>query len=91
MSNSKILAFDLYGTLLEEGSVANGLRDHLPGTPEDTIQKAAQAWLRYQFEYMLRLNSMGNTIPSLFLSLSLSPPFPLTQLKFQASSKTTTT
>ncbi|KAL4966148.1 haloacid dehalogenase, type II [Aspergillus stella-maris] len=55
MTASKVLAFDLYGTLLSTESIAKQLEQHFP----DKAQSISASWRRYQLEYTWRLNSMG--------------------------------
>ena len=51
-----VLAFDLYGTLLSTGSIAEQLGKHFG---QSTAQSISTSWRRYQLEYTWRLNSMG--------------------------------
>ena len=51
-----VIAFDLYGTLLSTGSIAQQLATFYSDEKASTI--AAQA-RRYQLEYTWRINSMG--------------------------------
>ncbi|KAI0969016.1 haloacid dehalogenase [Xylaria arbuscula] len=52
----KVIAFDLYGTLLSTESIADELAK-LYG--EDRAKSVAAVWRRYQLEYTWRINSMG--------------------------------
>ncbi|OJJ47536.1 hypothetical protein ASPZODRAFT_63075 [Penicilliopsis zonata CBS 506.65] len=52
----KVVAFDLYGTLLSTESVAAQLEQHFG---RDQAQSISALWRRYQLEYTWRLNSMG--------------------------------
>ncbi|KAI1170053.1 haloacid dehalogenase [Nemania sp. FL0916] len=52
----KVIAFDLYGTLLSTESIADELAK-IYG--EDESSSLAAAWRRYQLEYTWRINSMG--------------------------------
>ncbi|KAL5044584.1 hypothetical protein BDW71DRAFT_185826 [Aspergillus fruticulosus] len=54
-ADKKIVAFDLYGTLLSTESIAKQLESHFPGK----AQSISSLWRRYQLEYTWRLNSMG--------------------------------
>lgn len=58
------IAFDLYGTLLSTESIARELGkvvgDH------DQAKSIAASWRRYQLEYTWRLNSMGESVRTLF-------------------------
>ncbi|KAL4909566.1 hypothetical protein BDW74DRAFT_146804 [Aspergillus multicolor] len=58
-ADKKILAFDLYGTLLSTESIAKELESHFP----DKAQSISSLWRRYQLEYTWRLNSMGTYEP----------------------------
>ncbi|KAL4954349.1 HAD-like domain-containing protein [Aspergillus filifer] len=55
MTTNKVLAFDLYGTLLSTESIAKQLEQHFP----EKAQSISALWRRYQLEYTWRLNSMG--------------------------------
>lgn len=55
MATEKVLAFDLYGTLLSTESIAKKLEAHFPAK----AQSISSLWRRYQLEYTWRLNSMG--------------------------------
>lgn len=55
MATQKVLAFDLYGTLLSTESIAKKLEAHFPAK----AQSIASLWRRYQLEYTWRMNSMG--------------------------------
>ncbi|KAL4946478.1 hypothetical protein BDV06DRAFT_122490 [Aspergillus oleicola] len=55
MTSSKVLAFDLYGTLLSTESIAKQLEQHFP----EKAQSISALWRHYQLEYTWRLNSMG--------------------------------
>ncbi|KAL4807887.1 HAD-like domain-containing protein [Aspergillus unguis] len=59
MADKKIIAFDLYGTLLSTESIAKKLASHFP----DKAESIATLWRRYQLEYTWRLNSMGSYEP----------------------------
>ncbi|KAL4923185.1 haloacid dehalogenase, type II [Aspergillus undulatus] len=59
MATNKVLAFDLYGTLLSTESIAKRLESHFP----DKAQSISTLWRRYQLEYTWRLNSMGTYEP----------------------------
>ncbi|KAL4978300.1 HAD-like domain-containing protein [Aspergillus desertorum] len=54
-ADKKVVAFDLYGTLLSTESIAEKLESHFP----DKAQSISSLWRRYQLEYTWRLNSMG--------------------------------
>ncbi|KAI1357867.1 haloacid dehalogenase [Xylaria arbuscula] len=55
-SSKKVIAFDLYGTLLSTESIADELAKIYGG---DKAQSLATVWRRYQLEYTWRINSMG--------------------------------
>lgn len=56
-SDTKIVvAFDLYGTLLSTGSIADELSKHFG---KEKAESLAELWRRYQLEYTWRLNSMS--------------------------------
>ena len=57
-ANTKIIAFDLYGTLLSTESIAQELAK-LFG--DERARVIAALWRRYQLEYTWRINSMGET------------------------------
>ncbi|KAI1302905.1 haloacid dehalogenase [Xylaria venustula] len=52
----KVIAFDLYGTLLSTESIADELAKLYGG---DKAKSVAAVWRRYQLEYTWRINSMG--------------------------------
>ncbi|KAL4883142.1 HAD-like domain-containing protein [Aspergillus karnatakaensis] len=54
-TDKKVLAFDLYGTLLSTESIAQQLESHFPAK----ASSISNLWRRYQLEYTWRLNSMG--------------------------------
>ncbi|KAL5341060.1 HAD-like domain-containing protein [Aspergillus crustosus] len=54
-SRTKVLAFDLYGTLLSTESIAQQLQSRFP----EKASSISSLWRRYQLEYTWRLNSMG--------------------------------
>ncbi|KAL4252388.1 HAD-like hydrolase superfamily protein [Abortiporus biennis] len=53
-----VLAFDIYGTLLDTGSITKSLIEKLPELDENKANQLSQLWRRYQLEYTWRLNSM---------------------------------
>ncbi|EJD07841.1 haloacid dehalogenase [Fomitiporia mediterranea MF3/22] len=53
-----VLAFDIYGTLLDTSSISKALMEHLQLDKDNTAQVSA-LWRRYQLEYTWRLNSMN--------------------------------
>ena len=55
MSNSIVIAFDAYGTLLSTESIAKELATHFGN---ETAEGLAALWRRIQLEYTWRLNSM---------------------------------
>ncbi|KAL2223283.1 haloacid dehalogenase, type II [Thermoascus aurantiacus ATCC 26904] len=55
MAKEIIIAFDLYGTLLDTESISKQLAEHFG---QEKAQSIAAAWRRYQLEYTWRLNSM---------------------------------
>ncbi|KAL4921333.1 HAD-like domain-containing protein [Aspergillus aurantiobrunneus] len=59
MASKKVLAFDLYGTLLSTESISRHLESHFP----TKAQSISALWRRYQLEYTWRLNSMGTYEP----------------------------
>lgn len=56
MGAIKVLAIDLYGTLLDTSSIIAVLVQYVPA---DKVLKIAQDWRKYQLEYTWRLNSMS--------------------------------
>ena len=54
-----VLAFDLYGTLLDTSSVSKKLQECLGLQDEIAAKTVAQAWRKYQLEYTWRGNSMS--------------------------------
>ncbi|KAK4160113.1 HAD-like domain-containing protein [Cladorrhinum sp. PSN259] len=56
MEGKKIIAFDLYGTILSTESIAEEL---VKNYGQDASKTIAANWRRYQLEYTWRLNSMG--------------------------------
>ncbi|GJE98260.1 haloacid dehalogenase-like protein [Phanerochaete sordida] len=65
MSSSKpkhVLAFDIYGTILDTSSIAAALQPLL-AVDAATAAQLSQLWRRYQLEYTWRLNSMGTYEP----------------------------
>ncbi|KAH9890796.1 haloacid dehalogenase [Xylariomycetidae sp. FL2044] len=63
----KVIAFDLYGTLLSTESIAGEL-EKLYGA--DKAPSVAALWRRYQLEYTWRINSMGEYKPFDQITLS---------------------
>jgi len=61
MAKEIIIAFDLYGTLLDTESISKQLAEHFG---QEKAQSIAAAWRRYQLEYTWRLNSMGKDAAS---------------------------
>ncbi|KAI9147778.1 (S)-2-haloacid dehalogenase [Paramyrothecium foliicola] len=59
-STSTVVAFDLYGTLLSTGSIAEELT-HMYG--KEKANEIATLARRYQLEYTWRINSMGTYLP----------------------------
>ncbi|CCM01054.1 uncharacterized protein FIBRA_03102 [Fibroporia radiculosa] len=61
MSNSSrlVLAFDIYGTILDTGSIASAIRVQVAECSNDQAIQLSQLMRRYQLEYTWRLNSMG--------------------------------
>ncbi|KAK3376659.1 HAD-like domain-containing protein [Lasiosphaeria ovina] len=55
-SSKKIIAFDLYGTLLSTESIAVELAKVFG---DDAAKSISPLWRRYQLEYTWRINSMG--------------------------------
>jgi 2-haloacid dehalogenase len=60
---SKILALDLYGTLLDPSSISSSLRFQLPERHHHLAGAITQAWRQIQLSYTFRLNSMGQYRP----------------------------
>ncbi|KAI0055999.1 haloacid dehalogenase [Artomyces pyxidatus] len=58
MPTTHILAFDVYGTILNTGSIAGSLKEHL-NISTDKANAISTLWRTYQLEYTWRLNSMG--------------------------------
>jgi 2-haloacid dehalogenase len=56
MTDTTIVAFDLYGTLLSTESIAKQLEKYVGHAKAQSI---SALWRRYQLEYTWRLNSMG--------------------------------
>ncbi|KAI0157107.1 haloacid dehalogenase [Hypoxylon sp. FL1284] len=56
MAAKKVIAFDLYGTLLSTESIAHELAKVYD---EEKGKSLAALWRRYQLEYTWRINSMG--------------------------------
>ena len=57
MSDQKtILAFDLYGTLLDTSCIASKVEEYYG---EAKGKQVAALWRQHQLEYTWRLNSMG--------------------------------
>ncbi|KAI0036369.1 haloacid dehalogenase, partial [Vararia minispora EC-137] len=54
----QILAFDIYGTLLDTGSISTAVAEQLMLSPEKALELSL-LWRRLQLEYTFRLNSMG--------------------------------
>ncbi|KAI5120066.1 hypothetical protein M0805_002628 [Coniferiporia weirii] len=52
-----VLAFDIYGTLLDTNSIARSISNHLQ-LDDDQAANVSALWRRYQLEYTWRLNSM---------------------------------
>ncbi|KIP01123.1 hypothetical protein PHLGIDRAFT_20708 [Phlebiopsis gigantea 11061_1 CR5-6] len=57
-STRNVLAFDIYGTILNTNSVGVTLQSLL-SISEDQANAVCLLWRRYQLEYTWRLNSMG--------------------------------
>ncbi|TDL22506.1 haloacid dehalogenase, type II [Rickenella mellea] len=55
---STILAFDIYGTLLDTSRMSEALIDHA-GLDAPKATEISALWRRYQLEYTWRLNSMN--------------------------------
>ncbi|KAI0946360.1 hypothetical protein AcW1_009836 [Taiwanofungus camphoratus] len=53
-----VLAFDIYGTLLDTNNITLGIQTHI-GLAADKAAQLSQTWRKYQLEYTWRLNSMG--------------------------------
>jgi len=56
--HTKVLTFDVYGTLLNTSSISKALEKHLNVSAEHADRISA-LWRTYQLEYTWRLNSMG--------------------------------
>ncbi|KAI1763669.1 haloacid dehalogenase [Hypoxylon sp. FL1150] len=56
MATKKVIAFDLYGTLLSTESIAHELAKIYD---DEKGKSLAALWRRYQLEYTWRINSMG--------------------------------
>lgn len=72
-STNTIVAFDLYGTLLNTASIAAKLSEHFG---KDKGPDLAAKWRVYQLEYTWRLNSMGMSVLLLVSILQLPGTFP---------------
>ncbi|KAL7273502.1 hypothetical protein RUND412_003640 [Rhizina undulata] len=59
----KVLAFDLYGTILDISSVALELKTHFPEADQSLADDIVVEWRKYQLEYTWRLNSMETYKP----------------------------
>ncbi|KZV87586.1 HAD-like protein [Exidia glandulosa HHB12029] len=57
-AQKRLIAFDLFGTLLDTSSIAGALRSE--GVAD--ASSAAQLWRRYQLEYTWRVECMGSYI-----------------------------
>ena len=57
--SKKILAFDLYGTLLDTSSIVSVIESVLPDYNKHLAESITTDWRRSQLEYTWRLNSMG--------------------------------
>ncbi|KZT65240.1 haloacid dehalogenase [Daedalea quercina L-15889] len=57
-SGVHVLAFDIYGTILNTGSITSGIKNHT-GLDNEKATQLSQLWRRFQLEYTWRLNSMG--------------------------------
>ncbi|TFY63881.1 hypothetical protein EVJ58_g2989 [Rhodofomes roseus] len=53
-----VLAFDIYGTILNTNSIISGIKTHA-GLDDEKATQLSQLWRRFQLEYTWRLNSMG--------------------------------
>ncbi|KAI0090620.1 haloacid dehalogenase [Irpex rosettiformis] len=53
----QVLAFDIYGTILDTGGIAKALQSHV-GIDEEKAKQVSLLWRRYQLEYTWRLNAM---------------------------------
>jgi len=57
-SKKQVLAFDIYGTLLDTSSVSTAVAEHL-NIPNEKALEFCLLWRKLQLEYTFRLNSMG--------------------------------
>jgi 2-haloacid dehalogenase len=69
-SEKVVIAFDLYGTLLDTSSIADKLAEQFG---KDDAQAIASQWRRYQLEYTWRSNSMGKQVKTPTLGGKASP------------------
>ncbi|KAH8096771.1 haloacid dehalogenase [Cristinia sonorae] len=58
----QVLAFDVYGTLLDTSSISTDIRTLLH-LDQEKADQLSLLWRRYQLEYTWRLNSMGHYDP----------------------------
>ncbi|TFK47372.1 haloacid dehalogenase [Heliocybe sulcata] len=59
-SGKKVLAFDIYGTLLNTGAIAKAIHKYIKEIQSEGQAKSlATSWRTYQLEYTWRLNSMN--------------------------------
>ncbi|EPQ51691.1 hypothetical protein GLOTRDRAFT_48581 [Gloeophyllum trabeum ATCC 11539] len=58
-AEKKVLAFDIYGTLLDTGAIAQAIQKYVKEIEAaDQAKALAASWRTYQLEYTWRLNSM---------------------------------
>ncbi|KAJ3551851.1 hypothetical protein NM688_g4472 [Phlebia brevispora] len=58
-TETQVLAFDVYGTLLDTSAMSTEISRLHPEVSKAIADKLCIAWRRHQLEYTLRLNSMG--------------------------------
>ena len=50
-----VLAFDIYGTILDTSSITSGIKNHTRLDDEGAVQ-LSQLWRRYQLEYVAQVH-----------------------------------
>ncbi|KAJ3555364.1 hypothetical protein NM688_g2615 [Phlebia brevispora] len=58
-TETQVLAFDIYGTLLDPGAIAAKIVDLHPALNAARADELCVTWRKHQLEYTFRLNSMG--------------------------------
>jgi 2-haloacid dehalogenase len=60
-TSKQVLAFDIYGTLLDTSSISVAIAKHMKISPEKALELSL-AWRSVQLQYTWRLNSMGKSV-----------------------------